>query len=227
MSNPSIITRIVILKNLFLFREWMEERPKRYVSVDVESAGRVPGIFSMISFGACLVDNLETTFYAEIKPINRRYHRKAMEVACKQIHLLSRKKEDLRYDSNRSEFSPSLVLDFLIQHAEPPESAMERFYGWVEENSVGCRPVMAAAPAAFDTPFIHYYFELFCRGRNPFGFGGEDINSMYRGAKRDCSVNIKDLNLRPAGELSHNALEDAIQQAVEMQEVLKVMSQKK
>src|SRR6266436_4496570 len=34
-----------------------------YISVDIEAAGPVPGEYSMLSLGACLVDSPEITFY--------------------------------------------------------------------------------------------------------------------------------------------------------------------
>lgn len=37
-----------------------------YFSVDVETAGPVPGLYSMLSFGACVVGEPESSFYAEL-----------------------------------------------------------------------------------------------------------------------------------------------------------------
>ena len=45
-----------------------------FVSVDIESDGPIPGLYSMISFGAVIVqDGLEKTFYGQLKPISDKF----------------------------------------------------------------------------------------------------------------------------------------------------------
>ena len=45
-----------------------------YVMVDIEADGPIPGDYSMISFGAVIVQpGLERTFYGRLKPISDRY----------------------------------------------------------------------------------------------------------------------------------------------------------
>ena len=45
-----------------------------YIMVDVESDGPIPGDYSMISFGAVLVnDALDQTFYGQLKPISEKF----------------------------------------------------------------------------------------------------------------------------------------------------------
>ena len=45
-----------------------------YLMVDIESDGPIPGDFSMISFGAVLVDDrLDKTFYGKLKPISDKF----------------------------------------------------------------------------------------------------------------------------------------------------------
>ncbi|MGS8295842.1 hypothetical protein ACQ93L_22750, partial [Escherichia coli] len=39
-----------------------------FVSVDIETSGPVPGLFSLLSIGACLVHAPDVRFYAELKP---------------------------------------------------------------------------------------------------------------------------------------------------------------
>ena len=42
-----------------------------YISIDVEADGPVPHLYSMISFGAVIVDDkLDKTFYGKLKPIS-------------------------------------------------------------------------------------------------------------------------------------------------------------
>ena len=49
------------------------------------------------------------------------------------------------------------------------------------------------------------------------------MNSMYRGLTRNIYASMKDLKVRNERGLSHNALEDAIQQAKEFEIVLSLL----
>lgn len=40
-----------------------------FVSVDVETAGPIPGEYSMLAVGACVVGRSEEGFYAELRPV--------------------------------------------------------------------------------------------------------------------------------------------------------------
>jgi hypothetical protein len=42
-----------------------------FISVDVETAGPIPGDYSLLSIGACVVDEPSQTFSCELQPINR------------------------------------------------------------------------------------------------------------------------------------------------------------
>ena len=67
--------------------------------------------------------------------------------------------------------------------------------------------------------FVNWYFDNFCDS-DPFGHGGEDYNSMYKGFRRDLDARLGDLH--KAG-LTHNALEDAIKQAKDVAEMFRLM----
>jgi len=80
-----------------------------YFSVDIEADGPAPGLYSMVSFGAVLVDsNLNRTFYAEIKPISERWIPDALAV---------------------SGFSREQTLSF-----EDPNQVMIRFEAWINQK---------------------------------------------------------------------------------------------
>jgi hypothetical protein len=50
--------------------------------VDVETDGPIPGDYSMISFGAVLVnDSLDKTFYARVKPISTKFIPDALAIS--------------------------------------------------------------------------------------------------------------------------------------------------
>lgn len=40
------------------------------MTVDIEASGPIPGEYSMLSLGACIVGDISKRFYIEIKPIN-------------------------------------------------------------------------------------------------------------------------------------------------------------
>jgi ribonuclease T len=40
------------------------------ISVDIEAAGPIPGRYSMLSIGACLIDDPEDGFYVEMQPVS-------------------------------------------------------------------------------------------------------------------------------------------------------------
>jgi len=51
-----------------------------YISVDIEASGPIPGEYSMLSLGACVVENPTKTFYIEFKPINKNFIERAMSI---------------------------------------------------------------------------------------------------------------------------------------------------
>ena len=53
-----------------------------YVMVDVESDGPIPGDYSMVSFGAVIVEPaLDRTFYGKLKPISDKFIPEALAVS--------------------------------------------------------------------------------------------------------------------------------------------------
>src|SRR4051794_22004227 len=81
-------------------------RIERFVSVDIEASGPIPGEYSMLALGACEVANLDSTFYVELKPLNRNFVPAALEVS-------------------------SLALDTLAAEGHDPAEAMEMFRSWL------------------------------------------------------------------------------------------------
>ena len=55
---------------------------KKLVVVDVEGDGPVPGMFSMVCFGAVIVDKgLTKTFYGKVKPITDNYNESSLAIS--------------------------------------------------------------------------------------------------------------------------------------------------
>ena len=67
-----------------------------YIMVDVETDGPIPADYSMICFGAIIIDEqLDKTFYAQLKPISEQWISKTLEVSgllVRQRYLLMNRK---------------------------------------------------------------------------------------------------------------------------------------
>ncbi len=172
-----------------------------FISVDVETSGPIPGLYSLLSIGACIIrsgaertpEETAGTFYCTLKPL---------EEAGSDPEALA---------------VAGLSLEELARVGNSPEEAMSRFEEWVTAACGGGKPVFVGLNASFDWSFVNYYFHRFL-GRNPFGFAALDIKSLYMGvvggswADTRSSRMVATLGI-PADEASHHALEDAQAQA--------------
>lgn len=150
-----------------------------YIMVDIESDGPIPGDFSMVCFGAVLVDeNLDRTFYGRLKPISENYNPDALAV---------------------SGFAREETLDF-----DDPKEIMLKFAAWIEEHSKG-RPIFISDNNGFDWMFICWYFHHFI-GRNPFGFSSRRLSDLYCGLEKDTFAQWKHLRKT---EHTHHPVDDA------------------
>jgi len=164
-----------------------------FVSVDVEASGPYPGRYSMLSLGACLVDEPMQNFFCEFKPLSIEADAKAMEVT-------------------------GLSLERLAREGLDPAEAMQRFATWTRDcaSKGSARPIFVGFNAAFDWAFVNHYFLHFV-GNNPFGFAPLDIKSFYMGAARstwsDTRSSTMSAKLGASSQGDHQALHDAQFQA--------------
>ncbi|MFC0513677.1 3'-5' exoribonuclease domain-containing protein [Mucilaginibacter angelicae] len=150
-----------------------------YIMVDIESDGPIPGDYSMISFGAVLVqDGLNKTFYGQLKPISENYIPEALAVSG---HT---REETLSFDD--------------------PAKVMNDFAAWLKQI---CRdkPHFISDNNGFDWMFICWYFHHFT-GDNPFGFSSQNLGSLYKGMVKDMFQNFKHLRRTTH---THHPVEDA------------------
>ena len=151
-----------------------------YVMVDIESDGPIPGDYSMVCFGAVIVEpDLNRTFYGKLKPISDNFIPDALAV---------------------SGFSREECLDF-----NDPKSVMTDFADWLESNCRG-RIMFVSDNNGFDWQFINWYFHHFT-GNNPFGFSSTNLGSLYKGMQQDTFVNFKHLRKT---KHTHNPVDDAL-----------------
>lgn len=150
-----------------------------YFMVDIESDGPIPSDYSMISFGAVLVDeHLDKTFYGQLKPISNNWIPEALAV---------------------SGFSREQTLLF-----DEPQKVMLDFADWIKENSTG-QAVFISDNNGFDWMFICWYFHHFIQ-RNPFGHSSQNLGSLYKGMVKDMFQNFK--HLRKTRH-THHPVDDA------------------
>ena len=169
-----------------------DERTEFYISVDVETAGPVPSVYSLLSVGACVVERPEEGFYVELAPEHEAVASGALEVS-------------------------GLSMEELAHDGVHPARAMEQFETWVlEVTPEGSVPVFVGFNTPFDWMFVADYFERHL-GRNPFGHSGVDIKSYYMGKFGTSFGRTSMKHLSPqylgGAHLSHNALGDARDQA--------------
>lgn len=152
-----------------------------WIMVDIEADGPTPGLYSMISLGAVVVDRkLDKRFYQEIKPISDRFVPSALK-ACN--------------------FTREQTLQF-----ENPLVVMKNLKKWLDTNCQNDRCRFVADNAGFDWMFVCYYFWKYL-DENPFGFSCLSLTSLYKGCIQDMRKNFK--HLRDTKH-THNALDDAI-----------------
>ena len=163
-----------------------------YISVDVETAGPCPSLYSLLSIGACLVTDPQAAFYVELQPVQLRAAAGALEVS-------------------------GLSLEALAETALPPAEAMARFETWaLAQTRNGQLPVFVAFNAPFDWMFVNDYFHRFL-GRNPFGHTALDIKALYMGLTgatwAATSMQYVAARYLAGRNLTHHALRDAQDQA--------------
>lgn len=182
----------------------LEHRTDVYFSADVETDGPIPGPYSMLSFALVYAgrfdgrvfkrpDDYRVGFYRELRPISDRYEREALAVNG--------------LDRNR-----------LIREGADPFQALSEASEWVCTTAGGCRPVLVAYPLSFDWTWLYWYFTQFSDKGSPFNHSQcYDIKTAFAvkaslpiveaGRSRMLSL------LRPDRAHTHNALDDAVEQA--------------
>ncbi len=175
-----------------------------YFSADIETDGPIPGPFSMLSFALVYAGtfdgsefthpkNYSHTFYRELKPISETFQREAL-----QVNGLDRER--------------------LCAEGAKPELALGEAADWVKSVAGEGTPVLVAYPLSFDWAWLYWYFTRFSSSGSPFNHSlCFDLKTAYA---IKASVPIADAGkskllpfLRPNHAHTHNALEDAIEQA--------------
>ncbi|OUM04978.1 DNA polymerase III subunit epsilon [Pseudomonas syringae] len=168
------------------------ESEELYISVDIEASGPIPGEFSMLSLGACVVGRAQDAIYLEIKPDSPKHDPESLGVT-------------------------GFDLGELAKTGLTPFEAMKKLAEWVSQVNVnGQKAIFVGLNAPFDWSFVNFYFHKYL-GENPFGFAALDMKAFYMGAFnlqwRQTKSSHMAQQLQPRGSATHNALDDARYQA--------------
>lgn len=164
-----------------------------YICIDVETSGPSPSKYAILSIGACLVDDTDTTFYVELKPDRDDFLPEALVIS-------------------------GLSMPSLVENGTQPELAFHLFSEWIiSVVPEGNKPVFVAMNAPFDWMFVCDYFIRYL-GYNPFGHSAVDIKAFYMGLTgvswSETSMKHISRYLKNEKKLIHNALRDAQDQAL-------------
>lgn len=151
------------------------------IVIDVESDGQVPHLYSMVCFGAVVVeDGLSKTFYGKTAPISEKYNPESLAI---------------------SGFTRDEHLNF-----PDPKETMNEFYHWLEKVGNGKRLIMFSDNNGYDWSFINYYMHRFCGDNNPLGWSSRRIGDLYCGMKHNARASWKHLRQT---KHTHNPVDDA------------------
>lgn len=173
------------------------------VSVDVESDGPVPPLYSMISFGAVVVEpSLNRTFYGKTAPLDgAKWLPEALAVSD------TTHGEHLTYPS--------------------PLVTMTAFWHWCMQLKIdGQRITFVSDNPAFDWQWINYYFHAFPSfhaadtAYNPFGYSARRIGDIWSGLQRKIGDHSSWKDLRKTRH-THNPVDDARGNAEALLEIMK------
>ena len=185
----------------------MQQEILRMVSVDVEASGPYAPRYSLLSIGASLIANPQNKFYVEIKPISPNITNSALQVLGQPF------------------------VDRCNKRGLDPTAAMIKFQDWL--HRIDGKPIFVAFNKSFDFSWCNYYF-LEYLGVNPFGINGIDMKDVWYGYKGAIEHEVSwyaTLKRRMKHELhlqsphTHNALDDAIEQAELFRSIIDLMKQ--
>lgn len=177
----------------------------KYVSVDIESDGPIPGENSMISLGAVIFTESDILNTFEIN-----------------LHPLPEASQD---PNTMTEFwakNPE-AWEYCTSHPAPPDVAMDEFDAWL--SSYNGKKVFVAYPLGFDFTFTHYYFHRFL-GRDPFGFSGLDLKTLAMALlklpfRETTKRRMPKEWFKGSPKHNHTPAQDAMGQAILCQNMLK------
>ena len=173
----------------------MNKQKETWFSIDVETSGSVPGLYDLVSIGACVIGDLKggPKFYEEIVP-----HGGMWDPEAEAIHKLSQSQ--------------------LRNNGVDPKIAIVTFNEWAVDVAGKDGSPVFASWGTFDWMWMGYYLEKFGkRYTYPFGPNSLELKSYYLGLTKNTEWRMTAKGRMPKDDLrgahTHNALDDAIGQA--------------
>lgn len=151
--------------------------------VDVETDGPIPGDYSMIEFGAVLINEelvAPETFHGFLHPISYKFDPEALKVSK---HT---REETLAFPS--------------------PEKTLTEFVEWVKKVNRGKRAKFISDNNGFDFMFMTWYLHHFL-GSSIFGHSSTNLGSLFKGMVKDMFLNFKHLRVT---KHTHNPVDDCM-----------------
>lgn len=170
-----------------------------YVITDIEADGPCPGVNSMLSFGSVAVDR----------------DGKELGAFYTNLNLL----EGAVPDPDTMDFWNRNPEAWKASRVDPadPEQAMKSYAYWINSLKQYGKPIFCGEPAGFDFTFIYWYLLRFGCGK-PFSHSALDIKTLAMAALKCYYSDAVKRNFpkewfNPAARHTHNALDDAREQA--------------
>lgn len=181
-----------------------------YLSVDIEADGPIPGMYSMLSFGAA-------AFQMDKSPQGWR-----------QIDTFKRNVlpiEGAIQDSSTMEWWATQLAAWKASTdgAIQAEQAMKEFATWI--RSLPGPLVFVGFPVTYDFMFVYWYYVRFTGSKPPWSHSGMDIKTLTF-ERLNCEFkeatkrNMPKHWFRNAPKHTHDALDDAIGQGILLMNIL-------
>lgn len=174
----------------------------RYISVDIEADGPIPGDNSMLAIGAAAFEESgELVGTVPTFSVNLAMLPNAMPDS-KTMKFWSRNPG--AWDAHRRDI-------------EPPGEAMRKFSVWLTlQQKPDYSLTFVGYPAPYDFMFVHWYFHHFLK-RDPFGFVALDLKTYAMAVLDTEFKGTTKKNMPPAWfkglpKHTHVAVEDALEQ---------------
>ena len=106
-----------------------------WFSIDVETSGSVPGLYDLVSIGACVIGDDKRVFYEEVVP-----HGGIWDPEAAAIHQLTQ--------------------EHLKENGRDPKIAIMSFIGWVGVVAGDTRPVFCSW-GTFDWMWMQWYLRKY------------------------------------------------------------------
>jgi len=178
-----------------------------YISIDVEADGPIPGMNSMLQFGAAAFDISSPTARTPISTFKANIELLPGAVQSPNTMKWWATQGDA-YENTR-------------KNLQTPTAAMQGFLQWI--SLLPGKPTLVGYPVTYDFEFIHWYTMMYGNipddERCPFGFQGLDIKTL---AAEKLGIPFRSVRKRRmpkhwfegAPKHTHDGLDDAIGQGV-------------